>query len=100
MIIRKQTRDWILSRQNHGLKIIEQQKDIELAREIFKAWDVEDKGYLTKQELTEQLLSLGLGPNAQFVERFLQTLTKKNKSLEILTLKKFLKVFEYDKFGQ
>ena len=48
MIIRKQMSEWILSRKNHGMKMIEQEKDIELAREIFKAWDHEDKGYLTK----------------------------------------------------
>lgn len=71
MIIQGKTRDWILSRKNHGMKIIEQHKDIELAREIFKAWDYEDKGYLTRQELTDQLLSLGLGPNEKFVARFL-----------------------------
>lgn len=33
--------------------MIEQLKDIELAREIFKAWDFEDKGYLTLQELSD-----------------------------------------------
>ena len=35
------------------MKILEQRKDIELARDIFKAWDNQDKGYLTMQELTE-----------------------------------------------
>ena len=45
-------------------------------------------------------MSLGLSTNQKFVERFLYTLTKGSKKLEILTLKKFLKVFEYDKFGQ
>jgi hypothetical protein len=32
-------REWILSRQNQGLKMISGLKDIELARDIFKAWD-------------------------------------------------------------
>ena len=82
------------------MKLIESLKDIDLAREIFKAWDFEEKGYLTLHELVEQFLGLGLGINSQFVERFLQTLTSKDKQLEILTLKKFLKVFKYDKFGQ
>ena len=80
--------------------MIEGLKDIELARDIFKAWDHQDKGYLTKEELTEWLLGLGLAQNAQFVDRFLETLVKNGKKMEILTLKKFLKVFEYDKFGQ
>lgn len=64
-------REWILSRQNQGLKMISGLKDIELARDIFKAWDHQDKGFLTKQELTEQFLKLGLAQNAQFVDRFL-----------------------------
>jgi hypothetical protein len=33
--------------------MLNQWKDIELAREIFKAWDHEDKGFLTMEELTE-----------------------------------------------
>ena len=47
MIIRQKTKDWIYSRKNQGLKQLENLKDIDLARDIFKAWDTEDKGYLT-----------------------------------------------------
>jgi hypothetical protein len=35
------------------MKLIESLKDIDLAREIFKAWDFEEKGYLTLHELVE-----------------------------------------------
>jgi Ca2+-binding EF-hand superfamily protein len=74
--------------------------NIDLARDIFNAWDVENKGYLTVEELTVQLMSLGLCTSRQFVERVLAALSKKGKKLELLTLKQFLKVFKYDKFGQ
>ena len=43
-------------------------------------------------------MSIGLSTNQNFVRRFLDSL-QSSKKLEILTLKKFLKVFEYDKFG-
>lgn len=46
-------------------------KDIELAREIFKAWDPEDKGFLTKKEMADHLISLGLGMDSKFVDRLL-----------------------------
>lgn len=97
MLIRQHLSEWIISRQNHGQKLITQQAEIERARMIFTAWDSEDKGYLTVQELTDQFLSLGLSTDVKFVQRFLESLS--HKKLEILTLKKFLKVFEYDKFG-
>ena len=44
------------------------------------------------------MLSLGLSNDRTFVSKFLQSSLTKNDKLEILTLKKFLKVFEYDKF--
>ena len=46
------------------------------------------------------MLSLGLSNDRTFVSKFLQSSLTKNDKLEILTLKKFLKVFEYDKFRQ
>ena len=71
MIQRQNTYDWIKSRKNHGQKLLEQMKDIELARQIFKAWDPEDKGFLTKKEMADNLISLGLGMDSKFVDRFL-----------------------------
>lgn len=44
-------------------------------------------------------MSLGLCTNRQFVERLLAALSKPGKKLELMTLKQFLKVFQYDKFG-
>lgn len=44
-------------------------------------------------------MSLGLCTSRQFVERLLAALSKPGKKLELMTLKQFLKVFQYDKFG-
>ena len=99
LIVKQNTYDWIKTRKNAGMRLVEQLSDVDLARDIFKAWDIENKGFLSLDELTDQLMSLGLCASRQFVVRLLQTLTKSGKQMELLTLKKFLKVFQYDKFG-
>lgn len=48
--------------------------NIDLARDIFNAWDVDNKGFLTIDELNVQLMSLGLCTNRQFVEKLLAAL--------------------------
>lgn len=100
LIVKQNTYDWIKTRKNAGMRLVEQLSDVDLARDIFKAWDIDNKGFLSLDELTDQLMSLGLCASRQFVVRLLQTLTKSGKQMELLTLKKFLKVFQYDKFGQ
>ena len=82
-----------------GMKSLSRMNNIDMARNIFKAWDIENKGYLSVEELTIQLLSLGLCTGRQFVERLLAALSKPGKKLELMTLKQFIKVFQYDKFG-
>ena len=72
--------------------MISKMQDMELAKEIFKAWDFDKKGYLTEEELAEQLIGLGLSTTSEFVKRLLQTLNKE-KSSDILTLKQFLNAF-------
>ena len=57
-------------------------KDIELARAIFNAWDTEENGYLSLQELTEQCVCLGLCLDSSFVERLLTIIKAKyNRTL-------------------
>jgi len=106
--------------------------EIDLARSIFKAWDLQEKGYLTLQEITEQLITLRLSTQVDFVKRLLQNIKAKkikkvfnevtgvmespsrnnmkskvagraieepSVSIEVMTLKHFLKVFEFDRFG-
>ena len=55
-----------------GLKaMIEKIKDMEFAKQIFKAWDLNQKGYLTAKEFSEQLVGLGLSTDIAFVQRLL-----------------------------
>lgn len=99
--------NWIGSRKNAGMKMLDKLKDMEFARQIFKAWDADKKGYLTAKEVSEQLVGLGLSIDINFAQRLLQTLRMEvsrinhaPQEIEVLTLKDFLKVFNYDNFGQ
>ena len=65
------------------------------------------KRYLTFQEITSHLIGLGLADNKQFVQRLLVSIKQKrskeqlkDEEIELLTLKQFMKVFEFDKFGE
>ena len=80
--------------------------DMEFAKNIFKAWDTSSKGYLTAKEFAEQLVGLGLAQTSRFSQTLLQTLRGDavrrdgtDKHVEVLTLKDFLKVFDYENFG-
>ena len=61
---------------------------------------------MTSKDFTEQLVGLGLASDSKFSQRLLIALKnqtfdiEKTEKVELLTLKDFLKVFEYDKFGQ
>ena len=39
----------------------------DLAKEIFKAWDIKMHRYLTIEEIAENFIGLGLAPDIQFV---------------------------------
>jgi len=128
LIIRRDTEHWIKSRKNAGMGLLGRMEEIDLARSIFKAWDVQERGYLTCTELNEYMITLGLATEAVFSHKLLscikakkpkrrdprepaepqKTEIKKEHPLqivepyvntELLTLKDFLKVFEFDKFG-
>ena len=107
LLIRRHMENWIGSRKNAGLKVLDKIKDMEYATEIFKAWDTDKKGYLTAKEVAEQLVGLGLATDIALAQRLLQTLKMDAirrdsyaQQIEVLTLKDFLKVFTYDNFGQ
>jgi len=53
LLLKGKTQHWIKSRKNAGMQLLAQMNDVELAKEIFKAWDVENKGYLSVEELTD-----------------------------------------------
>ena len=63
LLLKQNTRDWIISRKLTGLKSLSEMSNIDLARDIFNAWDVDNKGFLTIDELNVQLMSLGLCTN-------------------------------------
>jgi len=44
LLVKRETDDWIKKHQQKGLKGV---NEIELARAIFKAWDFQEKGYLS-----------------------------------------------------
>lgn len=97
----KQEHSWIKSRQNVGLEILEKKKDATLAIEIFNAWDVRGQGYLSFQEVCNHLIGLGLADDQQFVQNLLLSVISSTKNgFELLTMTQFLKVFEFDKFGE
>ena len=52
LLIKQNTRDWILSHKMAGMKSLSRMNNIDMARNIFKAWDFDSKGYLTVEELT------------------------------------------------
>ena len=66
LLIRRAMENWISSRKNAGMKMLDKLKDMEFARQIFKAWDTDKKGYLTAKEVNEQLVGLGLSVDFNF----------------------------------
>lgn len=67
LLIRRHMEDWIKQHKNAGMQMIEKLKDMEFAKQIFKAWDLNQKGYLTAKEFSEQLVGLGLSTDINFV---------------------------------
>jgi len=51
---------------------------------------------LSVEELTEKLIGLGLATTKEFVSKLLQVI---DNQADLLTLKAFLRAFEYDKIG-
>lgn len=49
-----------LSRRNHGIKQIEKNQSLVLAKELFACWDQSRLGHISVNELAENLISIGL----------------------------------------
>jgi len=62
---------WIKKHKNAGMKMLDKIQSLEFCKEIFKAWDVNKKGYLSVEELTEKLMALGLATDREFVGKLL-----------------------------
>ena len=105
LCVRRNIENWIKSRKNAGMKMLDKMKDMEFAQQIFKAWDTNQKGYLTTKQFSEQLCGLGLSTDINFVQRLLVALrgereSNQSGSIEVLTLKDFMKVFAYNVFAK
>ena len=71
--------NWSKSRKNAGVAAIEKKKDVQFAKEIFNAWDIDKDGYLTFNEITHHLIGLGLADTVEFVEKLLMQLKQKKR---------------------
>jgi hypothetical protein len=87
---------WIKKRKNAGMKTFHDMKDLELAKELFKAWDTKLKRHLSFDDITSHLVALGLLVDYRFTE----TLLKKRTVQVTVTMKEFLAVFEHSRFSQ
>ena len=71
----------------------------DLAKEIFKAWDVKMHRYLTIEEIAENFIGLGLAPDIQFVREIVQALKNRyDPNPDQISLKEFLKIFAPNRF--
>jgi hypothetical protein len=71
LIIRRDTEHWIKSRKNAGMGLLGRMEEIDLARSIFKAWDLDESGYLSSEELNEYMITLGLATDKVFSAQLL-----------------------------
>lgn len=78
------------------MQYVNKLQDIDFAKQIFKAWDIDEKGYLSADELTDRLIGLGLSTTKDYVHTLLKVLDNQQ---ELLTLKSFITAFEFDKIG-
>ena len=59
------------------MSLLGRMEEIDLARSIFKAWDVKERGYLSNKELNEYMITLGLATEGTFSEKLLSTIKAK-----------------------
>ena len=51
---------WIKKRKNAGISSICDTNDVDLAKELFRAWDIRMSKFLTLDDIIEKLVSIGL----------------------------------------
>lgn len=62
---------------DHNLKIdkfMQNEKNIEFAKELFKIWDEDNSGQLDIDELTLPLIALGLSNDSSFVKKLIKSI--------------------------
>lgn len=69
------------SRKNQGLRSIEKNQDVVLAKNLFQVWDTKRDGFIKQDTLVSNLIALGLAGSKGQVMR-LVSLLKKNEQKE------------------
>jgi Ca2+-binding EF-hand superfamily protein len=59
-LVYKRAEEWMKKRKVTDSKSTAKEKHVEFAKELFKIWDSDSSGSLDLEELTLQLVSLGL----------------------------------------
>jgi Ca2+-binding EF-hand superfamily protein len=78
---------------------MEKNKDLVLAKELFKCWDERRLGHIDIIVLSDNLISFGLSMSKDDVMKLLQTLQSGEGSADQITMREFIKIFERDTFG-
>jgi len=89
---------WISKRKSDGMTNLNSMEDLEVAKELFKAWDTLQKRYIKIDVLTENLVALGLSEDLGFVGKLMQSIKGQGGS-ELMTLPDFLSIFSTNKMG-
>jgi len=90
---------------------VEKNIDIEKAKELFNAWDIDRKGFIHFDVLAENLISIGLAASKDQVLRLLVQVIESDETEEIkrnkkdnfnivVELKQFMAIFEKDTFSE
>ena len=96
---------------NQGFLTVEKNIDIEKAKELFNAWDIDRKGFIHFDVLAENLISIGLAASKDQVLRLLVQVIESDETEEIkrnkkdnfnivVELKQFMAIFEKDTFSE
>jgi hypothetical protein len=94
---------WIRKRKNAGMNTLNSMADLEVAKELFKAWDLQQKRYIKIDFLTEKLVALGLSEDLGFVSKLMESIKGKTEgqggAADLMTLPDFLGIFSTNKLG-
>ena len=72
-------------------------KDVGMAKTLFECWDLQDKGVISLDHLTDYLISFGIATEKGQVKKLLQIVCDDIHSVGI-NLKQFVCIFSRDKF--
>lgn len=84
-LIFKNTERWLKKRSNQASlpkisesrlkkQLINREKHVEFAKQLFTVWDDDNSGVLDLDEIAEPLIELGLSTDSLFVQKLIQSL--------------------------